>query len=68
MKKIFVSFVCFLFLANAAFAETVIFNVKTHKFHKVGCRYAVTCTKNCIKIERQQAIKRGGIPCKVCGG
>lgn len=68
MKKIFISIVCFLLLANSCLAETVIFNTKTHKFHQIGCRYAIKCTVNCIKIERKEAIKRGGIPCKVCGG
>lgn len=66
MKKIFISLICFLLLANACLAEMVSFNVKSHKFHSLGCRYA-GC-RNCIKIERQQAIKRGGVPCKVCGG
>lgn len=66
MKKIFISLVCFLLLSGICFAETVSFNLKSHKFHSLNCRYA-NC-KNCIKIERQQAIKRGGIPCKVCGG
>lgn len=68
MKKFLITLICFLFLANGAFAETVIFNVKTHKFHAIGCTYAIRCTKNCIKIDRKDAIKRGGVPCKACGG
>lgn len=68
MKKMLISIVCFFLLATSCLAETVVFNTKTHKYHAVSCKYAIKCTKNCIKIERQQAIKRGGIPCKVCGG
>lgn len=66
MKKIIITILCFLFVANACLAEVVSFNVKTHKIHNSSCRY-FNC-KSCIKIERQQAIKRGGVPCKVCGG
>jgi len=53
---------------NVCFAETVVFNVKTHKYHSTRCEWALKCTKNCIKIDKKEAIKRGGVPCKVCGG
>ena len=66
MKKLFISLICFLFIANVCLAETVSFNVQTHKIHNSGCRY-FNC-KACIKIDRKEAIKRGGVPCKVCGG
>ena len=66
MKKILIGLACFFIFANSCFADTVSFNVNSHKFHNLKCRYA-DC-KNCIKIERQQAIKRGGISCKICGG
>lgn len=66
MKKFLISLVCFLLMASSCLAETVSFNVKSHKIHKLNCQYA-NC-KNCIKIERKEAIKRGGVPCKVCGG
>lgn len=66
MKKFILTLICFLTLAGTCFAETVSFNTQTHKIHKLSCRYS-DC-KHCIKIERQQAIKRGGVPCKVCGG
>ena len=49
-------------------AEKVFFNIKTHKYHKPDCIWAKRCTKNCIMIEKSEAIKHGGIPCKVCGG
>lgn len=68
MKKLIVSIFLFLFMANSCLAETVVFNVKTHKYHAMGCKYAIKCTVNCIKIEKQQAKARGGVPCKVCGG
>lgn len=66
MKKILIALICFLSLANCCFAEIVSFNVNSHKIHNSGCRY-FNC-KACIKIERKEAIKRGGLPCKVCGG
>jgi len=66
MKKVFITLICFLCIAGSCFAETVSFNVKTHKIHNSSCRY-FNC-KSCIKIERKDAIKRGGVPCKVCGG
>ena len=70
LKKFFAGVFLFavLFLQNAVMAETVAFNVKTMKYHKPGCVHAQKCTVNCIKIEKQQAKARGGIPCKVCGG
>lgn len=49
-------------------AETVVFNTSTKKIHSIGCAWAKKCTVNCIKIERKEAVKKGGVPCKVCGG
>ncbi len=68
MKKLFISFICFLTMAGVCFAETVVFNTKTHKIHKPTCKSAVMCTKNCVKIDRAAAVKRGGKSCKTCGG
>lgn len=48
--------------------QTVLFNTKTNKYHKPTCIWAIRCTRNCISIPKSEAIKRGGIPCKVCGG
>lgn len=64
MKK-FISLLITLSLMTPVFAETVMMNVNTKKYHKEYCRYV---NKNCIKIEKKEAIKRGGVPCKVCGG
>ena len=49
-------------------AEPVMYNTSNGKIHKLWCRWAKKCTVNCIKIDRKEAEKRGGIPCKVCGG
>lgn len=72
MKKIFsifiISFVLNFSLALASYAEIVAFNTKTNKYHYIGCKWAKKCTQNCIKIDKKEAIRRGGIPCKVCGG
>ncbi len=70
VKKFFSGLLLFgiLFLQNASMAETVAFNVKTLKYHKLGCIHAQKCTVNCIKVEKEKAKARGGIPCKVCGG
>lgn len=71
MKKI--TIICLILLMNliftlGCFAETVVYNTKTGKFHLPNCQWANKCTVNCIKIDRKEAIQRGGVPCKVCGG
>lgn len=48
--------------------QTVFFNTKTLKYHALSCSYARRCTKNCISLSRSEAIRRGGVACKVCGG
>lgn len=48
--------------------EKVAFNVETRKYHCLSCRSAIACTKNCIEVSRSEAKRRGGIPCKNCGG
>ena len=48
--------------------DKVVFNTQSHKYHCLTCQYAVKCTKNCVTITREEAVKRGGVPCKVCGG
>lgn len=68
MKKLIISVFILLFTATTCFAETVVFNTKTHKYHKPTCSSAIKCTVNCIKIDKQQVKAKGGIPCKVCGG
>ena len=71
MKKL-ISIFCIIalfFVATASvFAETVVYNAKTGKYHTLGCQWAKKCTVNCIKIEKKDAKARGGVPCKVCGG
>ena len=71
MKKIFTGmmtiFVLFM-TSTVVFAETVVFNWKTLKFHKPNCQWAQKCTVNCTKVDKKEAIKHGGKPCKVCGG
>lgn len=53
---------------NVPGKDVVVFNVQNKKMHKPNCEWADKCTKNCIYISREEAIKRGGIPCQVCGG
>jgi len=48
--------------------EKVAFNVESRKYHCLSCRHAIACTKNCIEITLSEAKRRGGVPCKVCGG
>lgn len=72
MKKFFLIF-CLAVIFNisvplCSYAEVVMFNLKTKKYHSVSCKWAKKCTVNCIKIDKKIAIRRGGIPCKVCGG
>jgi len=46
----------------------VSFNVSSHKYHCPSCRYALSCTKNCIDLRLSEARRRGGVPCGSCGG
>ena len=48
--------------------EIVIFNIKTFKYHCPSCRSAIKCTENCITVSKNEAVVRGGIPCKICNG
>jgi hypothetical protein len=48
--------------------ETVAFNTNSLKYHCLSCTWAKRCTVNCVNISISEAKKRGGIPCKVCGG
>lgn len=48
--------------------DIVAFNTSNSKFHALTCMWAERCTVHCINITRREAHKRGGIPCKVCGG
>ena len=71
MKKISLLFIATLIIminSIPVFAQTVVFNWKTLKFHKPSCEWAQKCTKNCTKVDKKEAIKHGGKPCKVCGG
>lgn len=68
MKKIISFLLLFSMLQASVFAEIVFYNTQTGKYHQPWCRWAKKCTVNCIKIEKKEAIKRGGVPCKVCGG
>lgn len=72
LKKSFFLFVLIsciaLFSGNQCFAETVTYNHKSRIYHKHSCKSAIRCTKNCLKIEKKDAIKNGGRPCKICGG
>lgn len=73
MIRIALVFICCLVFfiiggLNVANAKIVVFNTKTLKYHNVYCKWAQKCTVNCIKLEQEKAIKRGGKACKVCGG
>lgn len=68
MKK-FISILIIICLnfSLTAFAQTVVFNPDSKIYHSVNCHHAVRC-KKCIKIEKKEAQKQGGRPCKTCGG
>jgi len=46
----------------------VMFNVQTHKYYHPSCVWAQRCTKNCVLVTKAEAVRRGGVACKVCGG
>ena len=49
-------------------SDIVFFNTQTFKYHCLTCKWAKKCTRHCIKLSRDEAVARGGIACKVCGG
>ena len=67
MKKLMIVFVAIGFM-GAAVAHPVAYNTQKHIWHSPSCEWAKRCTKNCIHIDSSEAKKRGGRPCKVCGG
>ena len=67
MKKFLCLFLFFTFFSNiSVYAENVYYNTKTKKYHSLNCQYVKTCSANCIKLDKKDAIKLGGIPCKTC--
>lgn len=48
--------------------ETVSFNTNSLKYHCPTCSAARRCTRNCIDIKKSDAIRRGGVACKICTG
>jgi len=68
LKKLLTILLITLFMQSFASAETVVFNVETKIIHSICCPSAKKCTKSCIKIDRKEAVKRGGVPCQKCGG
>jgi hypothetical protein len=48
--------------------EKVSFNKSSRKYHCQTCTWAKKCTENCVTVTRAEAIKRGGVACKVCDG
>ena len=71
MKKFLLSvvFVAIFSLLNlsSAIAETVIYNTQSGIYHNTSCYSASKCTKNCVKMDKKDAVKKGR-PCKKCGG
>jgi hypothetical protein len=55
-------------LVGVATERMVMFNQHALKFHDPNCVWAHKCTRNCVSIPLSEAIRRGGVPCKVCGG
>lgn len=64
--KVFTGIFLGLFCAVALAVSMVSYNTESGKYHKSSCRWAKKCTQNCIEISIEAAVKRGGIPCKVC--
>lgn len=56
------------FLTLASDEEIVAFNEKSLKYHCTTCEWARKCTANCVMVKKSEAIRRGGVPGKVCNG
>jgi len=68
MKRTCLALLILLAFPNSALAYDVMFNTKTLVYHTPSCEWARKCTKSCVRIDHLQAQRRGGVPCKVCGG
>ncbi|WP_224983007.1 Ada metal-binding domain-containing protein [Geomonas agri] len=66
MHKIIIATVIMLFFVTSAFA--FVGNKKTHKFHNDDCPSAKRINPaNKVRFDsRDQAIKNGYVPCKIC--
>ena len=49
-------------------SDLVMFNQQSKKYHCPSCEWARKCTRNCVEITRAEAIRLGGVACRVCGG
>ncbi|MDX1917621.1 MAG: hypothetical protein SFT81_00555 [Candidatus Caenarcaniphilales bacterium] len=49
-------------------SDKVHFNQINRKYHDPSCEWAIKCTRNCIELEQEEALRRKGVPCQVCGG
>ena len=56
----------FVAVSIAASSLTVVFNTRSHKYHYTSCAAAKRCTVNCVEIGLDEAVRRGGVPCRVC--
>ena len=61
-------FLLCVFVCGTAIAHSVVYNKNSRIYHDHSCDWAHKCTKNCINIDSAEAKRRGGRPCKVCGG
>ncbi len=46
----------------------VVFNTNSLIYHRASCSAARRCTRNCVTTTLNDAKKRGGRACKLCGG
>ena len=67
MKKLILSLLLVFIVVPALAEDTfVIFNTKSLIYHVTNCSAVKRCTKNCIKISKNEAISKKGRPCKIC--
>lgn len=69
MKKLFIAIGLILCIGTGtAQAKSVYYNTNSQIYHKHSCEWAEKCTKNCKTMDHKEAKRRGGRPCRVCGG
>ena len=68
----FLPLLLILLLSVAAIAEpneeVVSYNTKSGIYHCRTCNAAKNCRTNCIDLPLSEAIARGGVACRLCGG
>lgn len=55
-------------IAGTTVDNPVVLNIKTLLYHCPACELARHCGADCAVVDLAEAVRRGGKPCRTCGG